>query len=189
MNKPNTTLTLLTNVKNEPQKTWELVNNQLEPLRQKQFLTRHQITERYVSAQPWEYYQTAMFPCPVVVVGSGNMDHKAYHTYANSRFNPATDRFLNEPHYLDQDYFYDAPLELLPQGNKFETYFDANRKEWDKIFMTYSKDHAYYASVSFKRAISSIRTGFSAKQLATLREQIAVAKESGLKARYWDLPS
>jgi hypothetical protein len=40
-----------------------------------------------------------------------------------------------------------------------------------------------------QEAIGSVRTSFNANQLATLREQIAVAKESGLRARYWDLPS
>jgi hypothetical protein len=182
---PNTTLTLLIDVKTDPQKTWELIESQLEPLRRKQFLSRHQI----VHTGPVSQEEQTMWPGPIIVVATGNMDQDAYHTYSNSRYDPTVDKFLNQRHFQYHDYFYDAPLDLLPAGNRFEHYIAENGKSYSMTFMTYEKESAYYASASFKKAIGSVRTGFSTKQLATLREQIYIAQKSGLTARYWDLPS
>jgi hypothetical protein len=188
---PNTTLTLLIDVKTDPQKTWELVASQLEPLRSKQFLTRHQV----VHTSPGFREKQDMWPGPIIIVATGNMDVDAYFNYAHSRHDPETDRLHAEDgeshtaHGEYHDYFYDAPLDILPQTNKFTSGLDKNGRKWTSSTQLYHKDEAYYASVSFNKAIGSVRMGFSDKQLGTLREQIYTARMTGLKARYWDLPS
>lgn len=74
-----------------------------------------------------------------------------------------------------RDIFYDAPLDRLSNGS--------GRSEW-------TSTNSYYASVSFKSSIGSPLLGrWSAGQLQTIRSQIRVAKERGLKTRYWDTPA
>lgn len=70
-----------------------------------------------------------------------------------------------------REIFYDAPLPKLRTG------------DWNS-------STSYYASTSFKASIGAPRTGrISHAQLGKIREQVRAAKERGLKARYWDIPS
>ncbi|KAF2432105.1 hypothetical protein EJ08DRAFT_609857 [Tothia fuscella] len=190
---PNTTLVLLIDVKTEPQKTWDLVQSQMEPLRKKQYLTRQQIVYTY-----YNFIEKQMnWPGPVTIVATGNMNSQAYHKYGRSHQTYAISEFASyeggqthDPFSEYHDYFYDAPLDILPQYNKFYTVNDeTGKKIGSGSQQLFHSDTAYYASVSFNQAIGSVRTGFSDKQLATLREQIYTAKMTGLQARYWDLPA
>lgn len=61
---------------------------------------------------------------------------------------------------------------------------EASALRWTE---TYNTSNSYYASVSFQEAIGSARSGFSKKQLRTLRRQIHVAQSSGLYSRYWGI--
>lgn len=186
---PNTTLTLLIDVKTDPQKTWELVASQLEPLRSRQFLDRYEVV--YTPSGPAE--EQDMWSGPVKVVATGNMNRNEYLKYARSRNSPDVDLSVEGNEYYEHlqyhDYFYDAPLDLLVQGNHYYHRISEDGRPFTTSNQTYHNLDAYYTSVSFKKAIGSVRTGFSSKQLATLREQIKYAEMSGLKARYWDLPS
>jgi hypothetical protein len=186
---PNTTVTVLIDVKTDPQKTFELVHAQLEPLRAKQFLYRKQI----IHTSPGFREHQDTWPGPLIIVATGNMDRQAYFEYANSRWTPPKNigpwEEVFPTHWEHHDYFYDAPLGELPSTNKFFEAPDGRggRTTWANII--HSEGEAYYASVSFNKAIGSVKFGFSTSQLATLREQIRVANKSGLQARYWDLPS
>lgn len=170
---PNTTLVLLIDVKTAPQKTWELVMAQLEPLREKQYLTRYQT----VHISPGFIEKKFMWPGPVIVVGTGNMDSDAYLAYIGTLDDPTRPEY--NPHSEYHDYFFDAPLEVLPSVNTF-----ARGPGWTSARRQYYGKNSYYASVSFAKAIGSVRTGFSKSQLATVRNQIYIAKMSGLTAGY-----
>lgn len=186
---PNTTVTLLIDVKTDPQKTFEIVHAQLEPLRAKQFLHRKQV----IHTSPGFRERQDEWPGPLIIVATGNMDQAAYFKYASSRWTPPPNLGpwdeVFPTHSEHHDYFYDAPLDELPSSNKFFSGPDGNGGRTTSAIITHSKGEAYYASVSFNKAIGSVKFGFSDHQLATLREQILVAEKSGLKARYWDLPS
>jgi len=121
------------------------------------------------------------------------MDKTAYYKYANSRWTPPPNLGPWDEtfptHSEHHDYFYDAPLDELPGANKFWRNPDPKGGWTTGASIQHSRGEAYYASVSFNKAIGNVKFGFSEKQLATLREQIRFAEKSGLQARYWDLPS
>lgn len=186
---PNTTVTLLIDVKTDAQKTFELVWTQLAPLREKQFLHRKQT----IHTSPGFIERQSEWPGPIIVVMTGNVDSKAYQQFARSRTVIPPNLGPWDPvvwvHGEHHDYFYDAPLDELPSTNFFYTNPDPKGAWRTGYKMQHFKGEAHYASVSFNKAIGSVKLGFSKTQLATLREQIMIAEKSGLKARYWDLPS
>ncbi|KAK1676236.1 hypothetical protein BDP55DRAFT_714949 [Colletotrichum godetiae] len=167
---PNITVVLLLDIKSDPYKTWPVVMEQLGPLREKLFLTRFEV----VNTEPGFRLRQDMWPGPVTIVGTGNlMDDRMINQWPT-----------NELYQQYHDAFLDAPLEQLPDDNwrKYEDYGYFASQSWHE-------QDTFYASVSFEKSIGSVRTGFSSKQLAKLRRQISTAKWSGLKSRYWDLPS
>ncbi|KAL4740046.1 hypothetical protein BDV11DRAFT_106491 [Aspergillus similis] len=96
---------------------------------------------------------------PVTVIGTGNTPY--------DMVGPVADR----------DYFYDGPLAALNEtGNAGITSLISP-----------------IASTSFTSAIGELTLGvdsvLSDEQLDTLRSQISIAKEKGIKARYWGAPS
>ncbi|KAI8629084.1 hypothetical protein F5Y19DRAFT_475645 [Xylariaceae sp. FL1651] len=170
---PHTTVVLMIDVKERPETIWPLLVEQLEPLRQKKFLTRYE--EVYVG----EFVERqTLWPAPLTVVGSGELDLTAL-----------LDTYPNNSYYQYHDTFLDAPLHILPDVNHFWTSNDSSSTLLSQAQYLYIPDNAYYTSVSFKQTIGSVRLGFSASQLETLRTQIYIAKQSGLKSRYWDIPS
>ncbi|KAK5953483.1 hypothetical protein OHC33_005427 [Knufia fluminis] len=73
----------------------------------------------------------------------------------------------------NRDYFYDANLALLSTTQQNIT-----------------SDISPIASTQFSRYIGEINgTEFNSTQLATLQDQLAVAKERGIGGRYWDTPA
>lgn len=71
-----------------------------------------------------------------------------------------------------RDLFFDAPLSQLSAND------------------TFNSSNSYYASTSLKASIGSVLGGsFLTSQLSRIRSEIRIAKEKGLKARYWDTPS
>ncbi len=78
-------------------------------------------------------------------------------------------------------FFYDAPLDLLVGGNTVTHHMLENGQQQTVLsHQAYHNIDSSYVSVSFSKAIGSVCTGFSSKQLATLREQIEMANLSGL---------
>ncbi|KAI1178495.1 hypothetical protein F4777DRAFT_537820 [Nemania sp. FL0916] len=82
-----------------------------------------------------------------------------------------------------RDIFFDAPLNKL--------YEDAEALDTDDDGgpFVYNTTNSFYASVNFKRAIGSVWSGLSAKQLRLIRGQIKGAHRRGLKVRYWNTPA
>ncbi|KAJ9638199.1 Altered inheritance of mitochondria protein 6 [Coniosporium tulheliwenetii] len=121
------------------------------------------------SSETCSYSKLNIWPQPVTVGGTGNLDSATYHA---NRDWEASDTFV------------DAPLGVLPTTNKFRWCPGGSSAE-----MLYYPENSYYASVSFKEAVGDVRLGFSERQLAIVRERIRIARLSKLHARYWDLPS
>lgn len=111
------------------------------------------------------YENGTIWPGPLVVVGSGELDLGKL--VASSK---------DASYYDYHDTFLDAPLGELSEVSTLP---------WTR---TYNTSNSYYASVSFKEAIGPANTGFSEKQLRTLRWQTNVARSSDLYSRYWDVP-
>lgn len=173
-------------VKEKASVIWPLVLQQLEPFRRQRFLTQYE--EVYTSENTTK--RQTLWPGPLVVVGSGDMDLSSLVTsYDNN----------SRPYHEYHDTFLDAPLERLPTVNSFWTASGTNESirpivpapqpEVLSVSRTqYHSINSYYASASFKQSIGSVRFGFSDAQLEKLRKHIRLAKLSNLQARYWDIP-
>ncbi|KAK2728466.1 hypothetical protein CKAH01_10938 [Colletotrichum kahawae] len=153
-------LILLIDVKSDAKETWPVVLRQLEPLREKHYLTSHNSsassnTEKHL-------------PAPLIVVGSGNLDMATL--IANHSDTTAMGTY-NEYH----DTFFDAPLNDLPAANT------TNQTQ-------YNSTNSVYASASFNQAIGCVRFGFSQTQREKVRSQVQAAKSLGLQPRYWSIP-
>ncbi|RGP62907.1 altered inheritance of mitochondria 6 [Fusarium sporotrichioides] len=158
---PDTTLILFIDVKDDPVKTWPLVLRQLGPLRDMRYLSRHDRT--MTSNQTF-------WPGPITIVGTGNIIKRR-----DINIVPSLEVWQQR-----HDAFLDAPLHLLT-----ETGF----RHSDEFYGSYQLENEFYtASAPFRKAIGSVRTGFSNQQMETLRSQLQIAKDRNLKSRLWGLP-
>lgn len=83
---------LLIDVKTDAKETWPVVLRQLEPLREKQYLTSHNSS---ASSDAKTH-----LPAPLIVVGTGNLDMAtlvANHTDASTTYHEYHDTFLDAP--------------------------------------------------------------------------------------------
>ena len=182
---PTQTLVLLIDFKNEGQAIWPHVSRQLEPLRQKKYLT---------------YFNgSSVVEGPITVVVTGNAPFSA--VVANPHYR---DIFFDAPLDLmeklaDKASPTESPMShALPLEDKVSGVRDARSNENKGQGRSgsaplnpaiYSPANSYYASVSFKRAIGRPWRGrLSRGQIDTIRKQIAGAHARGLKVRYWGVP-
>lgn len=168
--RPFKTLILFIDVKDDPVTTWPLLIKQLEPLRQRLYLTRHQINSTKDNNSTHQTFQLG----PITVVGTGNI---LKHRKVNYGPDPAAWRQYH-------DVFLDAPLDELSVGETIGSEEDSVTTTMDE----WSDNEFYTASVSFWKTIGSVRTGLSKSQLAKLKDQINAAQLKGLVTRYWGLP-
>ena len=193
---PEQSLILLIDFKTSGSVLWAHVQSALQPLREKDYLTRFngaQITRG-----------------PITVVATGNAP---FDLVSSEESNPHHDVFFDAPlsdmyEGTDSD---DLPTAMGINGNPSEE--DMNMVDTSKVSSenarkrrldaegqgkagrfpgdanAYNIRNSYYASVSFVDAIGALRDGeFSGHQLDLLRGHIKGAHRRGLKARYWDLP-
>lgn len=143
---PNQTLVLMLDFKEDAKKLLPYVNNTLDALREKHYLSFHD----------GEAFQSR----PLTVVLTGNAPTSLTHEETQTNL-------LGR-----RDLFFDAPLSQLSEDEKFNS------------------SNSYYASTSLKASVGNVLGGsFSTSQLPRIRSEIHVAKEKGLRARYWDTPS
>jgi hypothetical protein len=190
---PSQTLILLIDFKTSGDELWPYVVSQLEPLRQKGYLT---------------YFNgTDVVQGPITVVGTGNTPFDllvSNTTYRDTFFDAPLDQMADNP----RDYDKHAPK--IDGGSDSDSYLDSKIKP-DSTFTPFSRSddagqghsgpvpanpnsysylNSYYASVSFKKSIGHVwRYRLSTKQLGLIRAQIRGAHARGLKVRYWGLPS
>lgn len=182
---PAQTLVLLIDFKNEGQAIWPYVSDQLDPLRQKGYLT---------------YFNGSdVIDGPITVVVTGNAPFHA--VVASSHYR---DMFFDAPLALMERLSDMAPpgehptpqaasINGLPSGLSKRTTEDQGQGLSGSAPSNpaiYSRANAYYASVSFQSTIGwPWRGRLSEGQLEKIRKQIAGAHSRGLKVRYWGVPN
>ena len=171
--KPSQSLVLLIDFKNEGHAIWPYVSDQLEPLRQRKFLS---------------YFNgTNLIEGPITVVVTGNAPWNE--VVANPSYR---DIFFDAP--LDVmgklTETTEAPLEgqAIDKHGSNQGQGKSGAAPADPTM--YSRANSYYASVSFKSTIGFPWRGYlSRTQLEIMRKQIAGAHARGLKVRYWSVPN
>lgn len=186
--KPDQTLTLLVDFKTNGKETFPVVRRQLEPLRQKNYLS-------YWNGD--KFVQRA-----VTVVGTGNTPFNlvtADQEYRDIFFDAPLDRLWELPrspitsddelHKGDADMDYGKAMSLS-YGNKTGSGQGKTGTEGVTSPDDFNMSNSYYASTSFSTSIGFVWRGhLSPRQMEIIRGQIRGAKRRGLKARYWDTPN
>jgi hypothetical protein len=194
------TLTLLVDVKTDGAETWPMVLRQLEPLRQRGWLS-------YVE-------DDVIHRRPIIVVGTGETPFNILtmnQTYRDAFFDAPLDQMWDgvrptegEPiqpgvgnlgdteeasHHrkLTSRSAIDQLGNSLPQAtSKRRGQGNSSASPTD----SYTPLNSYYASTSFNEAIGTVWWGrLSNEQMDVIRGHIRGAHDRGLKARYWDTPS
>jgi hypothetical protein len=164
---PSQTLVLLIDYKNNGRAIHPRVVSQLSALRDKNYLT-------YFSGSSQTITQG-----PITVVATGNAPFDLI--TANQTY---------------RDIFFDAPLHKLASDSPSP--HTKNTDQGQGTAGTSPSSHfnitnSYYASTNFKSSISRFfflpGSSLSEAHIRTIREHVRVAKEKGLKARYWGTPS
>lgn len=202
---PAQTLILLIDYKTSGKPLHPYVLQQLEPLRQKGYLTH--------------FNGTDVVEGPVTIVATGNAPFDLLmqnSTYRDVFFDAPLDQMVEnsdgsipDPHIDSLDrtredlpanpyspYIEAATSVLpLPSAPTAVALSDADQGQGHSGGApldpaVYSPQNSYYASVSFSKSIGfPWRSRLSAMQLELIRKQIRGAHAQGLKVRYWNLPS
>ncbi|KAH7377471.1 PLC-like phosphodiesterase [Cadophora sp. MPI-SDFR-AT-0126] len=192
---PEQTLTLLIDVKTGGKETWPWVLKQLEPLRERGWLT---------SVEGETVHRRA-----VTVVGTGNTRFDvltANETYRDVFFDAPLDTMWEPTHSTlslpgagnsplsppSPDIDIITPSEDIPSPSSSSSHSKDLGQGLSGTTPTssFTNLNSYYASVSLRKSIGTIWRGrLSPKQLDIIRGQIRGAHRRGLKARYWDLPA
>ncbi|KIW33694.1 uncharacterized protein PV07_00522 [Cladophialophora immunda] len=177
--RPSQSLVLLIDFKNEGHRIWPHVSAQLQPLRERRFLS---------------YFNGSGFvegPVTVVVTGNAPWDEVvANETYRDMFFDAPLDLMGKLTDNSDAS---EAPMDI--QGGELDKRWGQNQGQGRSGAAptdpaVYSQANSYYASVSFNSAIGwPWRGTLSRRQLEMMRKQIAGAHARGLKVRYWSVPS
>jgi hypothetical protein len=187
-------LTLLVDVKTGGTDTWQKVLEQLQPLRERGWLS-------YVQ-------DGVVHEGPITVVGTGN-----------TRFDLLTKNQTYRDAFFDAplDTMWEAPVESpeLPTASDIDDPTDDPVEEEEDsvkeklpapssgananvgqglsgVISTdeFNEQNSYYASVAFSSAVGRMWRGrLSPRQMRIIRGQIRGAHRRGLKVRYWDMPS
>jgi hypothetical protein len=189
---PGQTLTLLIDVKTAGAETWPWVLKQLEPLRERGWLTFMQDGERHIR--------------PVTVVGTGNTPFDvltANSTYRDAFFDAPLETMW-ESRLASTDW---PPGTAPPSSDPLDSEADSDDTPPTSSSTSGNKDlgqglsgttpeseftplNSYYASVSWGASVGRIWLGrLSPKQMRIIRGQVRGAHRKGLKVRYWDLPA
>jgi len=172
---PYQTLVLLIDFKTQGDLLWPVVSSQLEPLRERGYLTH--------------FNGTAVIEGPLTVVGSGNTPFDlltSNTTYRDIFFDAPLGRMADLAATLTRSIARSA--ETTPNTNQGQ----GHSGNAPTNVSLYTPANSYYASVSFSHSIGQLfplRSRLTAPQLALIRSQIAGAHHQGLKVRYWGIPS
>ena len=157
---PRQTLVLLVDFKTDDSTLFPAVESQLSSLRDRGYLSYWDGTE-FISRA-------------VTVVGTGNTAFSS--VIANQTY---------------RDIFFDAPLHLLSAPRLPTSMEGQGTQGLDPLLggAQFTVENSYYASTDFLSTIGFPWRGYlNANQLRKLRDQIAEARNRGLKSRYWNTP-
>jgi hypothetical protein len=175
-------LILLIDFKNNGEAIWPYVSSQLQPLRDRNYLTYFNGTERVDG--------------PITVVATGNAPFNKVvenQSYRDIFFDAPLDLMDKVPphtspsHRISDEQFATPSADVATGGQGHSGSAPTNP-------MVYSEANSFYASVSFKRSILGFptlppwRSQMSGSQIELIRKQIAGAHARGLKVRYWSVP-
>ena len=196
------TLTLLVDVKTDGEDTWPWVVAQLQPLRERGWLSF--VEDGKLNMRP------------IIVVGTGNTPFDlltANLTYRDTFFDAPLDNMWEArritPDMKDWPAFDDSlPGERLneDEGSAEEklpgatsplpppTPSNAPTEGQGQVGTSpdtdFNSTNSYYASLSFNKAVGRVWRGrLSPRQMEIIRGQVRGAHRRGLKVRYWDLPA
>ncbi|KAI4726643.1 hypothetical protein E4T49_05516 [Aureobasidium sp. EXF-10728] len=179
---PNQTLVLLVDLKTHGPDTFMKVEEQLEGLRAKGYLT---------------YFNgTHTIPGAITVVGTGNtpFDLVIANTTYRDIFYDAPLAMLYSPSPISlPDINIDPELHRLTKDDAYHPSSAGQGKTGlpaNTPASAFNASTSYYASINFKRSVGRVWRGkLSRKQMNLIRGQIRGAKKAGLKARYWNTPA
>ncbi|KAF2158436.1 hypothetical protein M409DRAFT_31049 [Zasmidium cellare ATCC 36951] len=176
--RPQQTLTLLVDLKDNGHDAFPVLQKQLHALRERNYLTH------------WSGNEVVQRAVTVVATGDTPFDMLiANSTYRDVFYDAPLDRLWEAPrspidhqdpiHALDSEMDYglamsmqDSPAPNIHGINYFNT------------------STSYYASTSFSKTVGFVWRGhLSPRQMEIIRGQIRGAKRRGLKARFWNTPS
>ncbi|KAL1637043.1 Altered inheritance of mitochondria protein 6 [Diplodia intermedia] len=175
---PSQTLVLLVDFKNDGKSIWPILQQHLEPLRSRGYLTH------------WNGKNTVEGPVTVVATGNAPFDLLV----SNSTYR---DIFFDAP--LDELFEESEPIPKLASSqfklSSLDTAFSSQESTQPSSGLTldrFNSTNSYYASVSFPKSVGRahwLNGEPTAHQLHLVRGQIRGAKKRGLKPRYWGTPN
>ncbi|KAK3110871.1 Altered inheritance of mitochondria protein 6 [Teratosphaeriaceae sp. CCFEE 6253] len=172
---PNQTLVLLVDFKTEGREIFDVVSRQLEPLREKGYLSfwdGESVQSRAVTV-----VATGKAPADLIVNDDAYRDIFYDAPLGQLWEKPRTQTQLDES--LDRD----GPAETTPSPERNTTTTPTDPRD------AFHAANSYYASTSFTSAVGFVWHGhLSPRQMDILRGQIRGAHRRGLRARYWDTP-
>jgi hypothetical protein len=174
---PGRTFVLLVDLKTGGVETWPWVVKQLQPLRERGWLS-------YVE-------NGKLHRRPITVVGTGNAPFSLLTkntTYRDTFFDAPLDTMWEAAQTaLDAK---DSRIKEKEPTTPLGTTDIGQGRSGTAPNSEFTKLNSYYASVSLKSAVGRISGGrLSEKQIDIIRGQVLGAHRRGLKARYWDTPA
>lgn len=190
---PDQTLVLLVDLKTDGATTLPIVEEQLEALRSKGYLT---------------YFNgTHTIPGAVTVVGTGNTPFDqliANTTYRDIFFDAPLERLWEAQRTYTPNVVGTTEVDAEAEHGSAMTY-DTDKASGhvrrnggqgstgidpSTTANAFNASTSYYASISFRQAVGYVWRGhLTPRQMEIIRGQIRGAKARGLKARYWDTPA
>lgn len=164
---PETSLTLLIDVKGNATEIWPLVDKQLQPLRERGYLS----TLQYNSSDPTT--KPVFKQGPLTIVGTGNL--------AKSNVTGVGCDALSQY----QDTFHDAPLLALTDASKSGTLEGCGVESLLQLPLAKYR----WASATFVTAVGSVVASLSSGQQDRIRATLQAAEAKNLTSRYWNLPA
>ncbi len=171
---PEQTLILLVDVKTDGRTTWPVVLEQLEPLRERGWLSF--IENDVIHRRPVTVVGTGGTPFDMLTANSTYRD--AFYDAPLNLMNPDQRTAASVKKDSSLDVFSFMRPRDSPQGKAGTSPED-----------DYNPQNSFYASVSFRSSIGRVWWRLSNDQIDLIRSQIQGAHERGLKARFWDQPS
>ncbi|KAK0664302.1 Altered inheritance of mitochondria protein 6-like protein [Lasiodiplodia hormozganensis] len=175
---PSQTLVLLVDFKNDGESIWPIVQDHLEPLRSRGYLTY------------WDGKNTVEGPVTVVATGNAPFDLlNSNSTYRDIFYDAPLDMLFEEP----------EPIPGISPSQHELSYLitTSSSKESTQLPSgpnadSFNSSNSYYASVSYPKSVGRahwLNGEPTAHQLHLVRGQIRGAKRRGLKPRYWGTPN
>lgn len=177
---PAQTLVLLIDFKNAAEEAFQVVQKQLQPLREEGLLSYWNGEE--VISRAVTVVGTGSAPLEMVLGGN--------RSYRDIFFDAPLDALWDPPHEpIDEsDPLHDKSQEM-DFGTAMSLPYTSSERQVSMDSELYNTTTSYYASTSFSSAVGFVWRGhLSPRQMRIIRGQIRGAKQKGLKARYWGTP-